>query len=78
MISKRVAQSLAVQRLKDYREKVHYIHQNPLRPGLVERAEEWPWSSAREYSGTLRAPAAVHPILSIDRILQPADERTPI
>jgi len=64
----------ALRTVKEYYEKVDYIHQNPVRAGLVERAEEWPWSSAREYSGTLRAPASAHPILRIDRVLLPADE----
>ncbi len=26
--------------------KLHYIHENPVRAGLVARAEDWPWSSA--------------------------------
>ena len=26
---------------------IRYIHQNPVRAGLVARAEDWPWSSAR-------------------------------
>jgi len=26
-------------------EKVHYIHWNPVRRGLCERPEDWPWSS---------------------------------
>ena len=26
-----------------------YIHQNPVRRGLVNRAEDWPWSSARDW-----------------------------
>jgi putative transposase len=28
---------------------VDYIHQNPVKAGLVRRAEDWPWSSAGEY-----------------------------
>jgi len=31
------------------RAKVEYIHQNPVRAGLVEREIEWPYSSARNY-----------------------------
>lgn len=27
----------------------HYIHQNPLKAGLVSRMEDWPYSSFREY-----------------------------
>lgn len=28
-------------------EKMNYIHQNPVRRGLVERAQDWAWSSCR-------------------------------
>ena len=30
-----------------FMQKVHYIHQNPVRAGLVERAEDYLWSSVR-------------------------------
>ena len=30
-------------------EKLHYLHLNPVRGGLVERATDWKWSSARWY-----------------------------
>ena len=30
-----------------FMQKVNYIHQNPVRAGLVERAEDYRWSSAR-------------------------------
>jgi len=29
----------------------HYIHQNPVKAGLVDRMEDWEFSSFREYSG---------------------------
>jgi len=32
-------------------QKIRYIHHNPVKRGLVERAEDWPWSSARWYLG---------------------------
>jgi len=32
---------------KKFEEKVHYIHQNPVRRGLVGRPEDWKWSSFR-------------------------------
>jgi putative transposase len=35
--------------VKDIYEKIKYIHQNPVRRGLVERPEDWPWSSARAW-----------------------------
>jgi len=30
-------------------EKLKYIHRNPVRRGLVERPEDWAWSSFRHY-----------------------------
>lgn len=34
----------------DLREKIAYIHSNPTRRGLVERDEDWAWSSAGWYA----------------------------
>ncbi len=34
---------------KKFVEKLRYIHRNPVTRGLVERPEEWPWSSFRHY-----------------------------
>ena len=31
-------------------EKIHYIHQNPVKAGLCNRPEDWPWSSFRHYA----------------------------
>jgi hypothetical protein len=33
------------------RQKLEYIHANPVRRGYVDRAEEWRYSSARNYAG---------------------------
>jgi hypothetical protein len=52
--------------VKEYQEKVDYIHQNLVRAGLVKRAEDWLWSSAREYPGMMGTPVSTHPILRID------------
>ncbi|MDE3105962.1 MAG: transposase [Acidobacteriota bacterium] len=30
-------------------EKLKYMHRNPVTRGLVERPEDWPWSSYRQY-----------------------------
>ncbi len=30
---------------------IDYIHQNPVRRGLCERATDWEWSGARWYAG---------------------------
>jgi len=36
---------------RKFMEKVQYIHQNPVRAGLVERATDYRWSSARIWEG---------------------------
>ncbi|HUZ47594.1 MAG TPA: hypothetical protein VMW54_13235 [Terriglobia bacterium] len=46
--------------------------------GLSKRTEDWPWSSAREYSGSVHEKATRHPVLPIDRVLLPSDEQTRI
>ena len=32
-------------------QKIKYIHENPVRAGIVERAEDYLYSSARSYAG---------------------------
>jgi putative transposase len=34
---------------KKHVEKLRYIHRNPVERGLVEKPEDWPWSSFRHY-----------------------------
>ncbi len=68
----------ALRTVKEYNRAVEYIHLNPVRRGLVAKPEDWPWSSAREYSGSLEENATRHPLLPIDRVLLPSDERTRI
>jgi putative transposase len=47
-------------------QKVNYIHQNPVRAGLVERAEDYRWSSVRWWKG---CPLEDEPLkVDIDRI----------
>lgn len=38
---------------------VHYIHDNPVRRGLVERAENWRWSSAAWFEGRRDVPLMI-------------------
>jgi hypothetical protein len=33
------------------RQKLEYIHQNPVKRGYVDEPEHWRWSSARNYAG---------------------------
>ena len=35
-------------------EKLDYMHRNPVTRGLVERPEDWPWSSQRYYASGLQ------------------------
>jgi REP element-mobilizing transposase RayT len=41
----------ALRTVKEYNEKVEYIHLNPVKAGLVSRPEDWRWSSYNEYAG---------------------------
>ena len=68
----------ALRTVKEYHNKVEYIHFNPVRRGLVKRPEEWRWSSAREYAGVSAAEQERHCGLRIDRVSLPADENTRI
>jgi REP element-mobilizing transposase RayT len=48
------------------RQKVNYIHQNPVRAGLVTKAVDYRWSSVRSWK---RCPLEVEPLkVDIDRI----------
>ena len=42
---------------------IEYIHRNPVRRGLVERPEDWPWSSARWYAGQRPVPLEMDAML---------------
>ena len=41
------------------RAMIEYIHANPVRRGLVGKAEDWEWSSARWYAGIRPVPIAM-------------------
>jgi putative transposase len=45
---------------KKREEKLHYMHQNPVRRGLVLTPEQWPWSSARDYLRDEAGPVLVN------------------
>ncbi len=44
---------------RDILEKVQYIHNNPLRRGLVSKPQDWPWSSWRAWALGVNEPVAV-------------------
>jgi putative transposase len=39
-----------VRNYAQFGEKLQYIHRNPVKRGLCERPEDWPWSSFRHYA----------------------------
>ena len=50
-------------------ERVHYTHQNPVRAGLVERAEDYHWSSVRCWNGNILEDEPL--LMDLDRISAP-------
>jgi hypothetical protein len=44
---------------------IEYIHNNPVRRGLVRCATDWLWSNARDWAGL------GHPCITVDRTLPP-------
>jgi REP-associated tyrosine transposase len=49
-----------------FMQRANYIHQNPVRAGLVERAEDYRWSSARCWSGRILEDEPL--LVDVDRI----------
>ena len=35
---------------REFMEKLRYLHRNPVKAGLCELPEDWPWSSFRHYA----------------------------
>jgi putative transposase len=51
---------------EEIHEKIHYIHANPVRRGLIERLEDWPWSSYATWMNV------GEPVVPIDKHSVPA------
>jgi putative transposase len=39
-----------VRNRKEFNDRLEYMHLNPVRAGLVEKPEDWPWSSYNNFS----------------------------
>jgi REP-associated tyrosine transposase len=65
----------ALRTVKEYHDKVAYIHWNPVKAGWVKRPEDWKWSSIHDYTGTVNTPSGKGSPIPIDRIMMPSDER---
>jgi len=68
----------ALRTVKEYNEKVEYIHLNPVKAGLADRAQDWRWSSVNEYSGMSAAEQMRRCGLIIDRVSLPLDSKARI
>jgi putative transposase len=68
----------ALRTVREYHEKVEYIHYNPVKAGLADRPEDWPWSSAHDYTGNVNDRPLTPSGLSVDRVFLPADPWTRI
>ncbi len=68
----------ALRTVREYHEKVEYIHLNPVRRGLVKKPEDWKWSSMPEYAGISGEDQERFCGLRIDRVPLPFDVRTRI
>ncbi|MBX2907901.1 MAG: hypothetical protein KF744_17785 [Taibaiella sp.] len=53
----------------------HYIHQNPLRAGLVSRMEDWHYSSYRDYAG-LRNGSLPNRAMAVEKLCLPIEDIT--
>jgi len=62
-----------VRHAKEYSDRMNYLHLNPVRKGLVDRPEDWRWSSYNN-SAVEKAAAAQCPI-QVDPVLLPLDYR---
>jgi putative transposase len=45
--------------VSDIYEKIAYVHNNPVRRGLVSRPEEWPWSSCHAWETGVDSPVPI-------------------
>jgi hypothetical protein len=66
----------ALRAVKEYHEKVEYIHLNPVRGGLADRPQGWRWTSFNEYAGMRREEQLQRCALTIGPVRIPADPRT--
>lgn len=51
-----------IRRVRDFWQKLEYIHRNPVEAALVEKPEDWLWSSSRHYYENGEIPVAVDPV----------------
>jgi REP-associated tyrosine transposase len=65
----------ALRTVREYHEKVAYIHGNPVKAGLARQSGDWKGSSVHDYTGTVNTLAGRGSPVPVDRILMPSEER---
>jgi putative transposase len=51
-----------IRRVRNFRQKLEYIHRNPVEAGLVKNPEDWSWSSYRHYVKRGSSPITLDPV----------------
>jgi putative transposase len=51
-----------IRRVRNFWQKLEYIHRNPVEADLVNKPEEWSWSSCRHYFKKGEGPIALDPV----------------
>jgi REP element-mobilizing transposase RayT len=62
-----------VRHAKEYSERLDYLHDNPVRKGLVARPQDWRWSSFQNL-GRSQPGRTTHPI-KVDYVILPENYR---
>jgi putative transposase len=57
-------------------EKLRYMHRNPVKRGLVEKPEDWPWSSFRHYATGIEGSVEIESFWTAARRDTPLDPRS--
>jgi putative transposase len=52
---------------QSFEDKLAYMHRNPVKRGLVARAEDWRWSSFRHYAMREFGPVEIESQWTVDR-----------
>jgi len=56
-------------------EKLRYIHRNPVTRGLVDKPEQWPWTSFRWYLSGETGPVGINDTSILVMKIRPASEK---
>ncbi len=57
---KRHVEEIAIISESDFHQKLDFVHRRPVKAGLTDTAEKWPYSSASAWSGTGSGPIGIN------------------